>query len=438
MSSRTQWGSRLGFILASAGATVGLGSIWKFPYVTAMNGGGAFLLIFVAITFTLGLSLLLAEFAIGRHARCGAVTAFQRLGGGAWPLVGYVGVVAGFLVLSFYSVVGGWTLGYLRRALDGRVMSDDSAALGALFGQYVGSPTEPVLTHAIFIGLTVLVVMAGIRQGIERAGKLLMPALFVLMLGLIVRSLTLPGAAAGVAEFLAPDFSKVSPAMLVDALGLAFFSLSVGAGCMLAYGSYLGAETRLAGSALWVAGLTTLTSILAGLMIFPAVAAFGLEAAAGPGLTYMTMPVVFNHLPFGQGFAIAFFALLLFAALTSSVSMLELIVVLPIDQWGVSRRRATLIVGALVFLAGIPASLSFGLWSEFKFFGRNVFELMDYAATNVLLPIGGIGTALFAGWKLWPAVSSELGLAPGLAGAMKWTCRLAAPVLIGLILVWNL
>ncbi|NDV11293.1 sodium-dependent transporter [Crenobacter caeni] len=435
---RSQWGSRLGFILASAGATVGLGSIWKFPYVTAMNGGGAFLAIFVLLTFTLGLTLLLAEFAIGRAARAGAVSAFKRLGGGAWPLTGYAGVLAGFLVLSFYSVVGGWTLGYLMRAADGRVMSDDPAALAALFGQYVGSPIEPLLTHAVFMALTLAVVIAGVKNGIERAGKLLMPALFVLMLVLIVRSLTLPGAATGVAEFLAPDFSKVTPAMLVDALGLAFFSLSVGAGCMLAYGSYLGSEVKLAGSALWVASLTTLTSVLAGLMIFPAVAAFGLDPAAGPGLTYMTMPVVFNHLPFGQLFALAFFALLLFAALTSSVSLLELIVVLPIDEWGVSRRKATLVAAALVFAAGVPASLSFGLLADYKLFGRNAFELMDYTASNILLPVGGIGTALFAGYKAWPAISAELMLRARAAAAMRVMCRYVAPALTALILFWNL
>lgn len=435
---RSQWGSRLGFILASAGATVGLGSIWKFPYVTAMNGGGAFLLVFIALTFTLGLTLLLAEFAIGRHAKVGAVSAFKKLGGGAWPLVGYAGVLAGFLVLSFYSVVGGWTLGYLLRAVDGRVMSNDPAALAALFGQYVASPTEPLLTHALFMALTLGVVMAGVKNGIERAGKVLMPALFVLMLVLMVRSLTLPGAAAGVAEFLAPDFSKVSPTMLVDALGLAFFSLSVGAGCMLAYGSYLGDDIKLTGSALWVTGLTTLTSILAGLMIFPAVTAFGLEAAAGPGLTYMTMPIVFNHLPFGQGFAIAFFALLLFAALTSSVSLLELIVVLPIDEWGISRKQATLGVAALVFAAGIPASLSFGLLADYKLFGRNAFELMDYSASNILLPLGGIGTALFAGWKVWPTMRAELALSRPAQTAMRAMCCLIAPALISLILLWNL
>ncbi|MGR2681757.1 sodium-dependent transporter [Chromobacterium haemolyticum] len=436
--SRTQWGSRLGFILASAGATVGLGSIWKFPYVTAMNGGGAFLLIYLLLTFTLGIALLLAEIAIGRAAACGAVSAFARLGSRRWKLVGYAGVLCGFLVFSFYSVVGGWTLGYLLRALDGRVMSNDPAALARLFGDYVSNPFESLLTHALFTGLTLLVVMCGVQKGIERAGKVLMPLLFLLMLGLIARSLTLPGAEAGVAALLTPDFSKVTPGMLVEALGLAFFSLSVGAGCMIAYGSYLGRDAKLASAALWVTGLTTLTSVLAGLMIFPAIYAFGLDPQAGPGLTYMTMPVVFNHLPFGQGLAAAFFLLLLMAALTSSVSLLELVAVFPIDEWGVGRRKATLLICLLVFCAGVPAALSFGPLAGWKLFGRNVFELMDYTASNILLPLGGIGTACFAGWVIWPTMRAELKLPSALASGVRFIYCWAAPVLIGLVLVYNI
>ncbi|OHX17912.1 transporter [Chromobacterium amazonense] len=435
---RTQWGSRLGFILASAGATVGLGSIWKFPYVTAMNGGGVFLLVYLAFTFTLGLALLQAELAIGRAAGCGAVGAFARLGSRRWKLLGYSGVLCCFLVFAFYSVVGGWTLGYLLRAVDGRVMSDDMSALGQLFGQYVGNPVEALLTHALFAGLTLLVVVGGVQQGIERAGKVLMPLLFLLMLGLIARALTLPGALAGAEALFRPDFSRLTPAMLVEALGLACFSLSVGAGCMLAYGSYLGQDTRLGNSALWVTGLTALTSVLAGLMIFPAIYAFGLDPQAGPGLTYMVMPVVFNHLPYGQLFAIVFFILLLMAALTSAVSLLEVVVILPIDEFGVSRRKATLAVTALVFLAGVPAALSFGPLADCKLFGRNIFELMDYAACNILLPLGCIGTALFAGRVAWPAVSDQLRLSAWAEAWMRLSCRWLAPLLIGVVLVYNL
>jgi NSS family neurotransmitter:Na+ symporter len=432
---RTQWGSRLGFILASAGATVGLGSIWKFPYVTAMNGGGVFLLAYLAFTFTLGLALLQAELAIGRAAGCGAVGAFSRLGSRRWKLLGYSGVLCCFLVFAFYSVVGGWTLGYLLRAVDGRVMSDDMSALGQLFGQYVGNPAEALLTHALFAGLTLLVVVGGVQKGIERAGKVLMPLLFLLMLGLIARALTLPGALAGVEALFRPDFSRLTPAMLVEALGLACFSLSVGAGCMLAYGSYLGQGTRLGNSALWV---TALTSVLAGLMIFPAIYAFGLDPQAGPGLTYMVMPVVFNHLPYGQLFAIVFFILLLMAALTSAVSLLEVVVILPIDEFGVGRRKATLAVTALVFLAGVPAALSFGPLADCKLFGRNIFELMDYAACNILLPLGCIGTALFAGRVAWPAVSDQLRLSAWAEALMRLSCRWLAPLLIGVVLVYNL
>ncbi|PRP68990.1 sodium-dependent transporter [Chromobacterium amazonense] len=435
---RTQWGSRLGFILASAGATVGLGSIWKFPYVTAMNGGGVFLLVYLAFTFTLGLALLQAELAIGRAAGCGAVGAFARLGSRRWKLLGYSGVLCCFLVFAFYSVVGGWTLGYLLRAVDGRVMSDDMSALGQLFGQYVGNPVEALLTHALFAGLTLLVVVGGVQKGIERAGKVLMPLLFLLMLGLIARALTLPGALAGAEALFRPDFSRLTPAMLVEALGLACFSLSVGAGCMLAYGSYLGQDTRLGNSALWVTGLTALTSVLAGLMIFPAIYAFGLDPQAGPGLTYMVMPVVFNHLPYGQLFAIVFFILLLMAALTSAVSLLEVVVILPIDEFGVSRRKATLAVTALVFLAGVPAALSFGPLADCKLFGRNIFELMDYAACNILLPLGCIGTALFAGRVAWPAVSDQLRLSAWADAWMRLSCRWLAPLLIGVVLVYNL
>ncbi|GGY29069.1 sodium-dependent transporter [Paludibacterium paludis] len=436
--SRSQWGSKLGFILASAGSAVGLGAIWKFPYVTATNGGGAFLLIFLAITFTMGFALLLAEFAIGRAVASGAVGAFRALGNRRWSAIGYIGVLCCFLILSFYSVVGGWTIGYLVRALDGRVMTSDSQALGSLFGSYVGNPVEPLITHGIFALLTLLVVMSGVQKGIERAGKVLMPGLFILMLVLIARSLTLPHAIDGVMAFFAPDFTKVNPGMLVDAMGLAFFHLSVGAGCMLAYGSYLDRQTSLTQVGAWVTGLSTVTAVLAGLMIFPAVVSFGLNPAAGPGLTYMTMPVVFTRLPFGQLFAVAFFALLLLAALMSAVSLLEQLVVLPIDEWKLPRKPVTVGVTLLIFLMGIPASLSFGPWASYTFHGKTVFQLMDYASSNVLLPLGGIGTALFAGWKIWPLMAGELALPRAIEPALKWTYRVAAPCLIALIMLYNL
>lgn len=436
--ARTQWNSKIGFVLASCGATVGLGSIWKFPYVTANNGGGAFILIFTLIVFTLGIALLLAEVAIGRAAGTGAVGAFKKLGSKHWSFIGYLGVLCGFLVLSFYSVVGGWTIGYLLRSVDGRVMQGELSALENVFSAYVSHPIEPILTHALFLFLTLIIVMSGIQKGIERASKFLMPTLFFLIVVLISRSLTLEGASEGLWNFLSPDFSKVTTNMFVDALGLAFFSLSVGAGCMLAYGSYLDKKVKLKNSALWISFLTIISSILAGLMIFPALTSFGLKPAAGPGLSYVTMPVIFYHLPFGQFFAIVFFALLLVASLTSAVSLLELTAIYFIDEWKVTRRKTTIIISVFAFLVGIPVSLSFGILSEFTFFKLNFFQLLDYLTSNLLLPIGGIGISIFTGWVAWPIIKRELDFSPPMAFAMEWMCKLIAPILIGLILIYNM
>jgi len=436
--SRNTWGSKLGFILAAAGSAVGLGAIWKFPYVTAMNGGGAFLLLFLLFSFTLGLALMIAEIALGRAAQNGAVGAFKRLGGTPWAGLGVLGVLAGFVLFSFYSVVGGWTLAYLGKALDGSVLSSDPARLATMFGEFVSDPVKPILMHGLFAALTLAVVLGGIEKGIERAGKVLMPALFVIMLVLIGRALTLPGAWAGVLEFLAPDWSKVTPAMVVDALGLAFFSLSLGVGAMIAYGSYMGRDAGLVNASLWVVGLATLVAVLAGLMIFPAVAAFGLNPAAGPGLTFMTMPVVFDHLPFGQGFAIAFFALLVMAALSSSVAMLELIAICFVDDLRLPRRKVLVGIALAVFVCGIPASLSFGVWANVKIFGKSVFDAMDYFVSNIAMPVGGIGLALLAGWRSAGKLADEAGLAGLARRGWLFTCRYAAPVLIGVILVKNL
>ncbi|MGY3803433.1 sodium-dependent transporter [Pigmentibacter ruber] len=436
--ARAQWNSKIGFVLASCGATVGLGSIWKFPYVAANNGGGAFILIFTLITLTLGLSLLLAEIAIGRAASCGAVGAFRKLGSKYWSIVGFIGVLCGFLVLSFYSVVGGWTIGYLLRSFDGRVMHGDLSTLEKIFSNYVSNPIEPIVTHAIFLLLTLLIVMSGIQKGIERASKFLMPTLFFLIVFLIFRSLTLPNASIGLINFIYPDFSKVTTRMLVDALGLAFFSLSVGAGCMLAYGSYLDNKVKLKNSALWISFLTIISSVLAGLMIFPALTTFGLKPTAGPGLSYITMPVIFYNLPFGQIFAIAFFSLLVVASLTSAVSLLELTAIYFIDEFKMTRRKATSIISFFAFLIGIPVSLSFGVIADFKIFNLNFFELLDYITSNLLLPIGGIGISLFTGWKAWEVIKRELEFSPLTAFAMEWMCKLIAPILIGFILIYNI
>ncbi|MEN7431059.1 sodium-dependent transporter [Chromobacterium sp. TRC.1.1.SA] len=435
--ARSQWGSRLGFILAAAGSAIGLGAIWKFPYVAATNGGGAFLFIYLGICLTLGLALMVSEMALGRATSAGAVGAFRKLAGGFWPVIGYMGVLVCFLILSFYSVVGGWTVAYIVKSLQGSIMTSDPKALGAIFTGFISDPVQPVLYHGGFALLTLGVVVGGVQKGIEALSKFLMPALFVLMLVLIARGLTLPGALEGVSYFVAPDFSKVSAAMLVDALGLAFFSLSLGLGIMITYGSYVGRESKLVSSALWVIALTVATCFLAGLMVLPAVFAFGFDPSAGPGLTFITMPAVFAHLPLGQLFAVMFFCLLLLAALTSSVSLLEVVTSFAIDELRLSRRAAAILMAAGTFLLGIPASLSLGVWGDYQLGGMNFFDLLDFVTSKLLMPAGELLLALFVGWKAWPVVKAELssGRSPRVMRCMRGFCMALAPLLIGWIMV---
>lgn len=437
--ARSQWGSRLGFILAAAGSAIGLGAIWKFPYVASQNGGGAFLLIFIGFVFTLGIVMMMAEMALGRVAHSSAVGAFRKMGGKHWALVGYMGVLVGFLILSFYSVVGGWTIAYIAKSIGGEIISSDAKVLGGIFTGFISSPSEPLFYHAAFMALTVGVVLGGVQKGIENLSKFLMPALFVMMLVLIVRGLFLPGALDGVAYFLDPDFSKVSAKTIIDALGLAFFSLSLGMGAMITYGSYVEKDTSIPGSAAWVVLLTTVVCLLAGLMVLPAVFAFGFDPSAGPGLTFITMPAVFAKMVGGQLFAVVFFVLLLVAALTSAVSLMEVVTSFMIDEFHMRRVPAALLMASLMFVLGVPASLSLGIWSEYTLFGKGVFDLLDYATSNVLMPLGGVLLALLAGWKIWPQIEAQLAVGTRSSTlwlpAMKLTCRYIAPALVGFVLV---
>lgn len=433
--STSQWASRLGFILASAGSAVGLGAIWKFPYMTGLHGGGLFLLLTVGLIFSLGLCLLLVEMAIGRAAQHSALRAYAVLGRPGWSLLGWWGVIGGFVLLSFYSVVGGWTLAYVAKALDGSAVTADREALGALFAGFTADPVQSVAWLALFLALTLAVVLGGVQRGIEAVNKVLMPLLFLLMLVLIARGLTLPGAAEGLRVFLVPDVSALSAGMVVEALGLALFSLSTGIGAMLVYGSYVGPGIHLPGAALWVVVLAFVASILGGLMVLPPVFALGMSPAEGPGLSFIVMPAVFAFLPFGQVFSVLFFVLLAVAALTSAISMLELIAASLADRFEWPRRTVSTAVTALVFVTGIPAALAFGVWSHHGFAGRNIFELMDYLVSNIMLPLGGVGIAVFATWLAWPRVRLALGAREGQpdgAGlrAVRLLAGAVAPVVI--------
>ncbi len=438
MGGREHWTGRFGFIMATAGSAVGLGNVWKFPYEAGQNGGGAFLLLYLFFIALFGLSLVIAELLLGRTTQRNPVGAFRALGGGAWPLVGGVGVLAGFVILSFYIVVAGWTLAYLGFMISGD-LGADPAVLGERFGAFVGSPLAPIGWAALFMLLSVAVVIGGVKGGIEKASRILMPALFVLLLLLVLRSISLPGAEAGLAYYLQPDWSRVTMETVSSAIGQAFFSLSLGMGALITYGSYLQRDANIAGSATIIVGLDTLVALLAGLMILPAVFAFGFDPSAGPGLTFITLPAVFAQMPAGQWFGIAFFALLAVAALTSAISLLETVVCYFTDETRLGRKGATAVVAAIAFAMGVPASLSLGVWSGITVPGTSlgIFDFLDFTASNLMLPLGGLLTAVFVGWR-WSQPAAEALRGAGMPAALLpvWIAvlRYIAPLGIAVIL----
>jgi neurotransmitter:Na+ symporter, NSS family len=397
MNVRENWGSRFGFIMAASGSAIGLGNIWRFPYITGQNGGSAFILIYLAIVLFFGLSLVMAEMVIGRTTQRNPVGAFRALGGGRWPLVGYMGVFTGFVILSFYIVVAGWTLAYMFFMGSGAIDSTSAEFLTQNFQSFVGGGLAPIACAGLFMALTALIVVGGVAKGIEASNKILMPALFVILLVLLARSVTLPGAERGLQFILVPDFSKVTAQTFIDAISQAFFSLSIGMGTMLTYGSYLSRKENLPTATLSVVSLDAFAAILAVFMV--------LSPSAGPGLTFITLPAVFSAMPMGGFFGVLFFALLSIAALTSAISILEPMVAYVVDEHGISRRKTVIVAALVCFALSIPASMSFGAWAGFTIGGRNWFDLMDFLANSILLPLGGLLTALFVGWK-WagPAV----------------------------------
>lgn len=429
----------MGFILAAAGSAVGLGNIWRFPYITGENGGGAFLLIYLAMVFSIGLSLLVAELIIGRSTQLDPAGAFKKLAGGAWPLVGYMGILTAFLILSFYCVIAGWTLAYTVKSITGSILVSDLDQVGSTFNTFITDPLEPVYYTAVFIALTVFVALGGVASGIERAARFLMPALFLILLVLVFRSLTLEGAGEGLAFFLKPDFSKVTWDTLLAALGQAFFSLSLGMGAMITYGSYLNRHDDIATSAVAVTLLDAAVAVLAGLVILPAVFAFGATPSAGPGLTFITLPSIFAQMPFGALFSALFFFLLAIAALTSAVALLEVVIVYFVDEGEANRRKVALIIGVVTFALAVPASLSLGIWSGYTIGGKSLLDALDFFTNNITMPLGGLLVAIFVGWTLRRTAVAELvdgsAIAPVLVSAWHFIIRYVAPLAIVLILV---
>ncbi|GIN89390.1 transporter [Siminovitchia terrae] len=404
---KDQWSSKLGFILASAGAAIGLGAIWKFPYVTGMSGGGAFFLIFVAFTLLIGLPMLVSEFIIGRGSGAEAISAYKKLAPDSfWVWVGRLGVLGCFLLLSFYSVVGGWVLVYTGRSVVGKVIGE-GANYPELFGSVVGSPGVTLLGLLLFSLINILVISMGVQNGIEKANKYMMPLLFIFFIILVVRALTLDGAMEGVKFFLAPDFSNITGKSLLYALGQSFFSLAVGFSCMVTYSSYLKRDVSLTSSAGSVVGMNIFVSLLAGLAIFPVVFAFGYEPAEGPGLLFIVLPSVFAQMPFGELFLSLFLILFLFATLTSSFSLYEIIVAAFTSNGKRSRKPVTWIAGLVIVLAAIPAALSSSSLAEFTIFGKSIFDATDYLVSNIMLPFGSLLIALFIIHRMDKALVKE-------------------------------
>ena len=398
--SRATLGGKLSAVLVAAGSSVGLGNIWRFPYVAGDNGGGAFLLVYILCVALLGLPLMIAEFTVGRASHRNAVGAFRALDR-RWSLLGYNGVLAAFLILGFYFVVSGWTAEYVVHSLSGDLARHASAAeYRTLFEEFIRNPWRPLLYTSIFVLATHFIIALGVQKGIERSAKMLMPLLFLFLVTLAVHSVLLPRGGEGLRFFFRPDFSKITASSILVALGQAFFSLSIGIGTMVTYASYFKPETDLRRTALNVTLLDTLVAVLAGVVIFPAVFHAGIAPASGPSLVFITLPGIFNDMPWSMVWSSLFFLLLVVAALTSTISLHEVVTAYIHEEWHLSRRAAAWTTTASTLALAAAASLSLGVWNGWQPFGMNLFDLLDYVTANIMLPVGGLATSLFVGWRL--------------------------------------
>lgn len=395
-NERALFVTRLGGILAAVGSAVGLGNIWRFPYETGANGGAAFLLIYVLCVLLLGTPLMLAELTLGRASHSNAVGAFRRLAPGtAWWVTGLLGMVSNFLIIGFYSVVAGWTLHYTAASVAGRLASQQ-------FAPFITDGRLPLLWLTLFMAINAAILVGGVQKGIERASNILMPLLGVLMVVLCVNSLLLPDAGRGLTFLFHPDFTKISGQTILSAMGQSFFSISMGVGTLLIYGSYLPNSTKMGRTSLTICLLDTLVAIVAGIIIFPACFAYGIQPDAGPGLAFITLPNVFLQMSGGHVWSIAFFLLLAVAALTSSISMLECPIAVLQEQFRISRRRAVLITTLVAWSLGLVCCLSMSptCAEALSLGGISAFDLFDAATANYLMPLGGLLMSLFVGWRM--------------------------------------
>ncbi len=413
-SKRAQFSSKLGIIAATVGSAVGLGNIWRFPYEAGTNGGGAFLICYCIFVFLLGMPTICAEFSLGRFSKVGMPAAYRKAAGGArqWDFLGYAAILAAFMVLGFYSVVAGWTLEYIVESIKGFFQPEFTGDLHTRFSAFTAS-WKAVGWTVVFIIINGFVILGGVQKGIERVSSILMPILFVILIAFCINSLTMPGASKGLEFLFKPDFSKLNAQVILSAMGQAFFSLSLGMGCLVTYASYFGDNTPLIRTSMEIAILDTLVAILAGVIIFPAVFSFGMSPAEGPTLVFEVLPNIFSAIPGGMVWSLLFFILLAVASLTSLISVSEIVVSFLCDEFRMKRSMATIIVSLITIILGVLCSLSFGPLSDL-----NMFNLLDYISSNILMPLGGLGICVFIGWKMKrDSVEQQL---CQLAGARDW------------------
>lgn len=445
------WSSRLAFILAATGSAVGLGNIWKFPYITGENGGGAFVIVYLLCIAIIGVPILIAEIYLGRRGRRSPIGSMLRLAredgrSTRWKYLGVLGMTCAFLILSFYSVIGGWSMVYVGHAFSGSFNGASADQIGAMFGEMLSSPQNLLLWHSLFLAIVLVILSGGIRSGLEKAVNILMPLLFLLLLIMVGYAMSTSAFGEAVSFLFAPDFSKLTTEAVLSALGHAFFTLSLGSCAMMAYGSFLPDEVSIPRTAITIAIIDTLVALLAGLAIFPLVFSNGLEPSAGPGLIFQSLPLAFGQMPAGTLFATLFFFLLLVAAITSAISMLE-----PSIEWLeekplLNRFSATLLAGAAVWTVGLLTVLSFNEWGDFHplaflpvFEGKTFFDILDYLTANIMLPLGGLFMVLYTAWCVKPSlVAKGLPMSEQAFAPLRFVMRYISPVLLLLVFIYNL
>ncbi len=437
-----QWSSRLTFIMAATGAAVGLGNIWKFPYLTGIHGGSAFVLVYILCVAVLGIPMMMAEVMLGRRGRQTPINTMRTLAeetnaSQGWQLIGWSGTLAGILILSYYSVIGGWTIGYIVHAATGDFSGLSGDGATSLFGDFVGSPLIQVGWHTAFMLITMAIVARGVQSGLEKAVTYLMPALFVLLLVLVGYAMTTGYFMKGLAFLFTPDFSHFSSTSMLTAMGQAFFSLSLGMGTIMIYGSYVPKDMSIAGTSVAIAVADTMVALIAGMAIFPIVFANALEPGAGPSLIFETIPVAFGHMAGGTFFGTLFFILLLIAAWTSSISLVEPAVTMMIEKFNMTRRTAAVWTGLVTWLLGLGTAFSFNVWADVKVLGLTFFEHLDFLTSNLMLPAGGVCMAIFAGWVMSKHMSqAELNMNSEVGYSLWYaSIRVIAPIAVSIVLL---